>query len=71
MTYEIDNWRLQLDRVTLSQKEFLVRTIHIRHVIKVLMSSIVSFYQELALVEGLNPFHMWKLWFHGVCAFPI
>ena len=46
MTYEVDRWRLTLDHVTLSQNGFLVHTIHIKHVIKVLMSSIVSFYQD-------------------------
>ena len=35
-----------------------------------LMSSIVSFYQGLALVQVLPPFHMWKLRFHGVYSSP-
>ena len=51
-------------------KRFLVRTIHIKHVIKVLMSSVVSFYQGLALIQVSTPFHMWKLRFHVVCASP-
>ena len=32
-----------------------------KHVIKVLMSSIASFYQKLALIQVSTPFHMWKL----------
>ena len=41
-----------------------------RHVIKVLMSSIVYFYQRKALVQVSTPFFMRKLTFHGVCTFP-
>ena len=39
-------------------KRFLVRTLHIRHVIKVLVLSIASFYQGLALAQASIPFHM-------------
>ena len=42
-------------------KRCLIRALHITHVIKVLMSSIVSFYQGLPLVQVSSPFHMWKL----------
>ena len=57
ITYEIDRWCLQLDDV-FCLKRFLVRTLHIRHVIKVLVLSIVSFYQGLALAQPSIPFHM-------------
>ena len=49
-------------------KQFLVRALHIRHMVKVLMSSIV-FCQRLSLVYVSTGFHMWKLRFHGLCTF--
>ena len=38
--------------------------------IKVLMSSIVYFYQRQAQVKVSTPFHMQKFRFHGVCTSP-
>ena len=49
---------------------FLVRTLHIRQVIKVSMSPIVSFYQGLSLAQVSAPLHMWKLRFYGVRTSP-
>ena len=51
-------------------KRFLVRTLYIRHVIKVQMPSIVCFYQRQALVQVSTPFHMRKLRFHGCVRTP-
>ena len=48
-------------------KRFLVHTLFITHVIKVLMMSIVCSYQGLLLVRISTPFLMWRLRFYGVC----
>ena len=61
MTYEVDRRRLHFIAI-----RTLVRTLHLRQVIKVLMLSIVSFYQGLALAS--IQFHIRKLTFHGLAA---
>ena len=53
LTNEVDRWRYQLKHLSLSQKVsgFLFRKQYMRHIIKVMMLCIVSFYQELSLVK--------------------
>ena len=62
--YDVYMWRLTLDHVTSTQNGFWF-------LIKVLMPSLVSFYQGLALIQVSTPFHMWKLRFHGACTYPL
>ena len=62
--YDVYMWRLTLDHVTSTQNGFWF-------LIKVLMPSLVSFYQGLALIQVSTSFHMWKLRFHGACTYPL
>ena len=52
-------------------KTVFVRKLHIRHVNKMIVSFIVTFYQGISLLQDSNEFHTWRLRFYEVCTFSL